>query len=382
MHIDQFQPGTYAVYDTITGNMIETNQYHKIKTKNIYDFNEAKRMLQTAVIDAVKKRVIVSERPVGALLSGGLDSSIVAAIASNVLQMHGHKLQTFSIGMAGSSDLAYAKRVATHIKSIHHEIILTPEEFLSAIPTVIQIAETYDITTVRATVGNYLVGKYIKEHTDVKVVLNGDGSDEIGGGYLYFFRAPSDEEFDKDCRRLLNEIHFFDVLRSDRGISSNGLEPRTPFLDKNVVDSWLSADVSFRRPLLSTQTQTGGAGAGAGAGASTTGQMEKYLLRKAFEKTGLLPDEVLWRRKEAFSDGVSPAEKSWYEIIKDHIESQTPSTIKIFSHNMPKTKEAYYYRYLFDQYYSDQYSNIIPFMWLPRWSGETSDPSARTLTIY
>jgi asparagine synthase (glutamine-hydrolysing) len=381
--IEQFQPGSYAIYNGETGNLIETNKYHKIKTKNIYGFDEAKRVLQNAVIDAVKKRVVVSDRPVGALLSGGLDSSLVAAIASNVLQMHGHKLQTFSIGMAGSSDLAYARKVADHIKSVHHEIILTPEEFLSAIPTVVQIAETYDITTVRATVGNYLVGKYIKEHTDVKVVLNGDGSDEIGGGYLYFFRAPSDEEFDSDCKRLLSEIHYFDVLRSDRGISSNGLEPRTPFLDKNVVNSWLSADVSFRRPMLSSSSNGAGMGAGAGASASsTTGQMEKFLLRKAFESTGLLPDEVLWRRKEAFSDGVSPAEKSWYKIIQDHIESHTPSTIKIFSHNVPKTKEACYYRYLFDSFYGDEYSNIIPFMWLPRWSGETNDPSARTLTIY
>ena len=202
----------------------------------------------------------------------------------------------------------------------------------------------------------------------MKVVLNGDGSDEIGGGYLYFYRAPNHEEFDKECIKLLEEIHLFDVLRSDRGISSNGLEPRTPFLDKDVVNTWLSADISFRRPRLSTK--------------ETDGQVEKYLLRKAFEPLDLLPKEVLYRRKEAFSDGVSPAETSWFKIIQDFIETQTIDFTKTYDHNPPKTKEAYYYRYIFDQLYGDSYSNVIPFMWLPRWSGETTDPSARTLTLY
>lgn len=375
MHVDQFPPGTYSVYDATTGNLLETMKYHTIKTKVISDFNEAALALQKAVIDAVEKRVVVSERPVGALLSGGLDSSLVASIASRLLQSHGQKLQTFSIGMEGSSDLAFARKVATHIDSIHHEVILTPTQFLEAIPTVIKNAETYDITTVRATVGNYLVAKYIKDHTDVKVVLNGDGSDEIGGGYLYFYKAPSDEEYESEVRRLLDEIHLFDVLRSDRGISSNGLEPRTPFLDKNVVNTWLSADIKFRRPRLPKTLSTT-------ASELDVGQCEKYLLRKAFETSNLLPLDVLWRRKEAFSDGVSPTEKSWFKIIQEYVETQTIDFTKRFDHNPPKTKEAYYYRYLFDRLYGDHYANVIPFMWLPRWCGETNDPSARTLSHY
>lgn len=368
VHVEQYPPGYYSIYNGSSGSLLEMKKYHTIKTKNITDFDEATNALREALVEAIEKRVVVSERPVGALLSGGLDSSLVAAIASRILQSHGQTLHTFSIGMSGSSDLVHAKKVADFIKSNHHEIILTPAQFLEAIPTVIENAETYDITTVRATVGNYLVGKYIKEHTDVKVVLNGDGSDEIGGGYLYFYRAPNHEEFDKECIKLLEEIHLFDVLRSDRGISSNGLEPRTPFLDKDVVNTWLSADISFRRPRLSTK--------------ETDGQVEKYLLRKAFEPLDLLPKEVLYRRKEAFSDGVSPAETSWFKIIQDFIETQTIDFTKTYDHNPPKTKEAYYYRYIFDQLYGDSYSNVIPFMWLPRWSGETTDPSARTLTLY
>jgi asparagine synthase (glutamine-hydrolysing) len=266
--------------------------------------------------------------------------------------------------MEGSTDLVYAKKVADHIGSVHHEIVKTRDEFLAVIPEVIKVAETYDITSVRATAGNYLVGKYIKENTDIKVVLNGDGSDEVGGGYLYFYKAPSNEEFEAETERLLEEIHLYDVLRSDRGMAANGLEARTPFLDKSVVETWKSMDTLFRRPSKGTPD---------GRGVS----MEKYILRQAFEEGGYLPYGVLYRKKEAFSDGVSSAETKWYEVSEDPaIDLTTIASC----HNPPKTQEAYRYRQRFNEVYGDAMATVIPRMWMPRWITGATDPSARTLT--
>ena len=190
--------------------------------------------------------------------------------------------------MPGSEDLKYARMVADHLKTKHTEIVLSENEFFDAIPEVIKAIESYDTTTVRASTGNYLVSKYISKNSTAKVIFNGDGSDEVTGGYLYFHKAPSPDEFDKECRRLLKDIHTFDVLRSDKSISSNGLEPRTPFLDKEFVDMYMSIPIDVRYHPRKKQC-------------------EKYLLRKAFEHENLLPNEVLWRTKEAFSDGVSKA---------------------------------------------------------------------------
>ena len=175
------------------------------------------------------------------------------------------------------------------------------QEFLNAIPEVIFAIESYDTTTVRASVGNYLVAKYIKEHTECKVIFNGDGSDELCGGYLYMHCAPNALEFDLECKRLLNEICYFDVLRSDRSISTNGLEPRTPFLDRGWVEVYLSIPKEVRFHVLHKLP-------------------EKYLLRKAFDNGGYLPDNILWRTKEAFSDGVSSLNRSWYTIIDEKVK--------------------------------------------------------------
>jgi asparagine synthase (glutamine-hydrolysing) len=313
----------------------------------------------------------LSDRPIGALLSGGVDSSLIAAIAARELAKEGKRLTTFSIGMPGSTDLQYAEQVAKHINSIHHTILLTSNDFLQAIPEVVKAIESYDITSVRASVGNYLVGKYIKENTDIKVVFNGDGSDEIGGGYIYFYAAPTNEEFEDESERLLREIHLYDVLRSDRCISSHGLEPRTPFLDKSVVATWRAIGTEFRRPQKPT---TEGRGA----------QMEKQILREAFEMDNYLPFEVLWRKKEAFSDGVSATNDSWYKRCLEYAQGLGLSLSDIVEktkeyHNPPKTEEAYWYRCLFEESYGSKAAMVIPRMWMPRWVAGASDPSARTL---
>ena len=232
---------------------------------------------------------------------------------------------------------------------------------------VIYAIESYDTTTVRASTANYLVGKYIKENTTITVVYNGDGSDEQSG-YIYLKNAPNKDEFNNECIRLLKEIHLYDCLRSDRSISSKwSLEARTPFLDKEFVEFYMSID-----PTLKMYNN----------------KIEKYLLRKAFENDNFLPQDVLWRRKEAFSDGCSSNERSWHNIIKEHVdkiitEDEYKKQLNKFSghHNPPKTKEQIYYRMLFDKYFKNK-EQVIPHFWMPKWCGNQSDPSARELSIY
>jgi len=335
--ITPFEPGTWLSNDKII-------KYHNIpwiKNPILDDKIIARYLLRNAFDNAIRKRLL-SERPIGALLSGGLDSSLVCA---NLVK-YTDKLNTFSIGMKGSTDLKCAKLVAEHIKSTHHEIILSKEQFFEAIPQVIRAIESYDITTVRASVGNWLVGKYIKENTNIKVVFNGDGSDEIGGGYLYFSRAPSNEEFESEIERLLNDIHMFDVLRSDRCMASHGLEARTPFLDKQFVNLWRSIPTK----LLRTEP-------------------EKYILRSSFSED-ILPSEILWRKKEAFSDGVSSMEEPWHASINKYAISK--------GYNSEKDM----YKKIFISCFGEKRLSIIPYMWMPKWSPETNDPSARTLSLY
>ena len=363
--VKPFPPGTWTRYSLASGELLETQRYHTAPHTKIAVFQDrsvAKHALRYSLLSAVKKRLL-SDRPIGALLSGGLDSSLIAAIAARELAQKGKKLNTFSIGMPGSTDLAFAQKVADFIGSVHHNIVVSPDDFLTAIPQVIHNIESYDITSVRASVGNWLIGKYIKEHTDIKVVFNGDGSDEIGGGYLYFYAAPSDEEFEAETGRLLDEIHMYDVLRSDRSMAAHGLEARTPFLDKNVVATWCALDTSMRRPVVKRY-------------------MEKQILREAFELDMYLPYDVLWRKKEAFSDGVSSTADSWYLRCSDFAKSQGISLEEILDttkdwHNPPKTQEAYWYRTEFAKHYSAD--RTIPRMWMPRWIAGANDPSARTL---
>lgn len=366
-------PGSYTElnYNNFWNVVQENICYHTLTMFHFTDLNESKETILERLAlytkEAVKKRVENTERPVACLLSGGLDSSLVAALAS---KYYNGTIETYSIGLEGSEDLKYSQIVADHIKSKHTQIVVSKEDFLNAIPNVIYDIESYDTTTVRASVGNWLIGKYIRENSEAKVVLNGDGADELMGGYLYMKSAPDLIEFDNECRRLLSDIHHFDVLRSDKSISSHGLEPRTPFLDRSLVMFYLSISRQLRF-------------------SSNKDICEKYLIREAMSKQfpDILPEKVLWRTKEAFSDGVSSKEKSWYIIIQEHINDIVKNDKylaftmeKQFTHNNPKTLEQKYYRYLFEKNYSNL-GSIIPYYWMPKYVNAT-DASARTLETY
>jgi len=360
-----FEPGRVEVYDLSTRALKSTVKYHSLSLAKIPVFSQvdaAASAVRYALEDAVKKRMM-TERPCAALLSGGLDSSLIASLVSIELRLAGAPpLKTFSIGMAGSSDLIHAKYVADWIGSDHTEIIMTEDEFFSAVPDVIRDIESYDTTTVRASVGNWLVAQQVAKRSDCKVLFNGDGADEVFGSYLYLNNAPSAADYEKEVVRLLDDIHTFDVLRSDRSISSHGLEPRTPFLDKGFVQTVMSIPLEYRRPVRGVR-------------------VEKWLLRKAFDDGVTLPPQVLWRRKEAFSDGVS-GENSWYEIAQEKATAIVPSNWEKIHYveNIPRTPEMFYYRSIFSELYGDSRATV-PYFWMPKWSN-TSDPSARTLSLY
>jgi len=333
---------------------------------SVDNMNRYYSQIYNDLLNAVKKRVITMDTNLACLLSGGLDSSLITSLVSKFIPKG--QLQTYSIGMVGGSDLKYAKEVSNHIHSKHTEIILTEQEFFSSIPDVIYNIESYDTTTVRASVGNYLLAKYISEHSDAKVIFNGDGSDEVSGGYLYFHNCPSNIEFDHECKRLLNDIQYFDVLRSDRTVSCHGLEARTPFLDRSFVSNYLQIPSHVRNH-------------------NNFNAIEKYLIRGAVHHMdpNLLPQNILWRKKEAFSDGVSSTERSWYEIIQDNLNSkysdeEFKELSSKYSVNTPTTKEQLYYREIFNSHYPEK-DEIVPYFWMPKYCNAT-DSSARLLSVY
>ncbi len=369
--IEAFPPGQFLRIEMGTSEVYDAAPYHSIpflKSPLFTAMPEMSGMAVVAALEAAVKKRMMTERPVAALLSGGVDSSLIAALVAKELRAaRAPPLRTFSIGMKGSTDLFYAKKVAEHIGSQHTEVVLTADDFFAAVPEVIRAIESYDTTTVRASVGNWLVAKAVAEQSDCKVLFNGDGADEVWGSYLYFYGAPSDHAFEEESRRLLKDIHMFDVLRSDRSISSHGLEPRTPYLDKQFVATAMSIPTALRRPVRG-------------------GKCEKWLMRKAFEESGLLPTEVLWRRKEAFSDGVSGAEKSWYEIAQEKAETLLGADWRkngLDGLEPAKTAEQQYYRECFVKAYGKEHMLVnVPYFWMPKWTKGVTDPSARALAEY
>ena len=362
--INYFEPGTYMEIIKNKEKINIINKKIRYNSFNLLNFSLLTNNQEIYITDicnnieklfkeAVKKRVENTDQPIACLLSGGLDSSIVCSLVNKFYKKN--RLETFSIGLAESEDLKYAKIVANYLGTNHHEIIVSEDEFFEAIPEVIEKIESFDTTTVRASVGNYLVAKYISQKSNAKVILNGDGSDELMGGYLYLQNCPNHFEFDKECKSLLRNIYMFDVLRSDKSISSNGLEPRTPFLDRNFTNYYLSISSKLRF--------------------NTNKLLEKFLFRKAFDKD-YLPEEILWRKKEAFSDGVSKITRSWSEIIREKIDNL--DTIKEENNNL--TREQNYYLNIFNNYYPNC-NELIPFYWLPKYTN-IKDASARKLNCY
>lgn len=364
--VTPFNPGTYSKYACTSSRMhlreiISHKSYFIPNPMNTYVesfyFDHIRMNIYNLLSDAVAKRCANTERPVACLLSGGLDSSLVAAL---VARRFSYPIETYCIGLEGSEDMVFANMVAKHIGSKHTSIVVTEQEMFDAIPEVIYAIESYDTTTVRASIGNYLVGKFIAAHSEAKVIFNGDGSDELFGGYLYMNHCPSDLQFDVETRRLLADIHLFDVLRSDKSISSNGLEPRTPFLDKALVNFVLSLSPVIRNHANRTHMDK-----------KTYG--EKWLLRSSFDmEPCLIPREILMRKKEAFSDGVSTMQRSLFTILQEKISGDNEPSIEM---------EKKYYKGLFDGFFKESNSHVVPYYWMPKFV-RSNDPSARTLHVY
>lgn len=324
------------------------------------DVETACRKIHDKLEAGIIKR-LDADAPVGFLLSGGLDSSLVCAVAARYLKK---PIKTFSIGMdIDAIDLKYAKQVADYLGAEHTEVIISKEDVLKALPEVVALLGTYDITTIRASIGMYLVCKYIHEHTDLRVLLTGEISDELFG-YKYTDFAPSPEAFQQEAEKRIRELHMYDVLRADRCISVNSLEARVPFGDLDFVEYVMALD-----PKRKVNSYGKG----------------KYLLRHAFEGD-YLPHDILMREKAAFSDAVG---HSMVDDLKEYAESlytdkQYEARRKKYSYATPFTKESLLYRELFERYYPGQAEMVVDF-WMPNksWEGcNVNDPSARVLTNY
>lgn len=357
--LSQFPPGHY--WSSFTDEFT-TYFSHDYQTSSLSEEDYCQR-INSLLTSSVEKRMM-SERPLGCLLSGGLDSSLVAGILAKKLKAQGKQLETFSIGLEGSPDIYAAQKVADHIGSKHHSIICSEQDFLDELEHTVYMLGSYDVTTVRASVGHQLVAKYVRDHSEVKVLFSGETADEFGS-YLYFQNAPDSFSFQQESIRLLKDIQFFDMKRGDRSISNAGLEARVPFADKALVNFIMSIPPELR--MFSDQ------------------KIEKYLIRKAFENDNLIPSEVLWRRKNGFSDSVSSQKKSWSEVIKDHIEGLVSDeeflTEKFKFSPEPHSKEAFFYLKTFEKTYGAHFQ-LTPYQWLPKWCGDVKDPSARVLEIY
>jgi len=349
-NVEQFPTSSYWCSDTKKF----TKFYNFINNLN----NDSEELIidniRKLFTEAVSKRMM-SDRKLACLLSGGLDSTTVTALVASKCEPY--TLNTYSIGLKGSVDLYYAKIAADYFQTKHTSIELTEEQFLNAIEKTIKQIESYDTTTVRASIGNYLISLYIKENSDDTVIFCGDVSDEIFASYKGFYYAENDMDFYSENIKMLENIQYFDVLRSDKSISGAGLEARVPFSDTEFIKYCMSIPSHYKR--------------------FSDKRIEKYLFRKAFEH--LLPEELAWRVKTAFSDGVSNVEKPWYIIIKEYMDTKYSNEqfnllCDKYNHNKPYDKESLYYREIYEKYYPNT-SHIIPYFWKQPFTKE-KDPSA------
>ena len=340
--ISEFPPGHY-----LWSKEGKITKYYKrdwMEYDNVKDNTSNLEELRVAFEKAVKSHMM-SDVPYAVLLSGGLDSSLVSAVAAQYVAKRVEdedktdawwpRLHSFAVGLEGAPDLKAAKKVADMIGTVHHEIHFTIQEGLDAIRDVIYHLETYDTTTIRAATPMYLMTRKIKA-MGIKMVLSGEGSDEIFGGYLYFHKAPNAKEFHEETVRKLDRLHMFDCARANKATSAWGVEARVPFLDKNFIDVAMRLNPQDKMCL--------------------DGKMEKWILRKAFDNGETLPAEVLWRQKEQFGGGVG---YSWIDSIRDFVENEVTdqqlATAEFrFPVNTPDTKEGYYYRTIFESYFPQE----------------------------
>ena len=326
------------------------NLFNKPLIKPYYNFNYPidESFEEYFIIEQIKMKLeksvekrLIGEREFGCLLSGGLDSSIIASI---LCRLKGSKnIKTFSIGFKDSPDILYSRKVSKFLKTDHTEVLIEPQDVFNVLEECIYQIESHDVTTIRASVSMFLLSKFIKKNTNVKIIFSGEGSDEASGSYLYFHNSPDKQSFQNECIRLLKDVHIFDALRGDKTTSGCGLEIRVPFFDKDFIKFYMSIDPQKKMPRNGH---------------------EKYLLRKSFEND--LPEEIVWRRKDGFSDGVSKIDKPLYKLINEF-------TLKKYD-----MVENVYYNLIFDKYYKNQ-RHTIPYQWLPKWSGDILNPSGRLI---
>ncbi|MDQ2179006.1 asparagine synthase B [Marinifilum sp. D714] len=345
--IEEFLPGKFLY--SKDGEVKEWYQRDWMDYENVKDNETDMAALRKGLEDAVHRQ-LMSDVPYGVLLSGGLDSSVISAIAKKYASKRVEsgdqqdawypQLHSFAIGLEGSPDLAASRKVADHIGTVHHEITFTVQEGLDAVRDVIYHLETYDVTTVRASTPMYMMARVIKS-MGIKMVLSGEGADEMFGGYLYFHKAPNAKEFHTETLRKLSKLHLFDCLRSNKSMASWGVESRVPFLDKEFLDIAMRINPEDKM--------------------AKDGKMEKWVIRKAFED--YLPEEVAWRQKEQFSDGVG---YNWIDTLRDIAENeisdeQLKNAAYRFPVNPPMSKEEYYYRAIFAEHFaSDTAAACVP----------------------
>lgn len=374
--ISQFKPRHWLEISSFDTKLCDSEtlkytqwlDFTQIKT-TIYDLELAKTLIRDTIIRCIEDRM-VSEREIGCLLSGGLDSSLIVSVAHRYCKRHGKILKTFSAGLeSGSTDEKFAKAVAEYLGNSHYHthVIFTEKQAAEALKDTIFCIESYDVTSCRASIIQYLLIKWINENTNVHVVLCGEGPDELGG-YMFFHNAPSATAFHDETLRLINDTHFFDALRTGKTTAASRCEVRIPYLDRRFLELIFSIDPALRMPIEGK---------------------EKWLIRESFKNQDFLPDEVLFRPKEALSDGCSDANRSWFQILAEYIDTQITNeeyeTQKnSYEHLPPISKSAYYFRKIFCEHFGNhtETASVVPYFWLPSWCPGVTEPSARVLSVY